>query len=186
MLPTTPYGEYFKIYVTCGEQTGVIFFSEQMSTLLSEVTSIQFDWTFYTVPTQFSQLWTVYVSVGRHTVPAIHCLMTAKSKELYTAVLENIAIYVPQFLPSASMSDWEPAARNALREIYPQVKLYGCWFHYTQRIWAKIQKLGLVHAFRNNTDTRSFIKQLMTVPFMPGPLINPTGRFLQIPIIEHS
>ena len=60
---------------------------------------------------------------------------------------------------------------NALRKVYPQVKLCGCWFHYTQSIWAKIQKLGLVHAFRNNTDTRSFIKQLMADPFLPGPLI---------------
>ena len=119
MLSTTPYGEYFKIHVTCGEETGVIFFSEQMVALLSEVTNIQFDGIFYTVPNQFSQLWTVFVSVERHTLPAIHCFMTAKSKDLYKAVLENIAIHIPQFLPSASMSDWEPAARNALREVYP-------------------------------------------------------------------
>ena len=131
MLSTTPYGEYFKIHVTCCEETGVIFFSEQMVALLSEVTNIQFDGTFYTVPNQFSQLWTVFVSVERHTLPAIHCLITAKSKDFYKAVLENIAIHIPQFLPSASMSDWEPAARNALREDYPQVKIYGCWFHYT-------------------------------------------------------
>lgn len=30
MLPTTPYGQYFKIQVTCGEQTVVIFFSEKI------------------------------------------------------------------------------------------------------------------------------------------------------------
>ena len=35
-------------------------------------------------------------------------------------------------------------------------------------------------------DTRSFIKQLMAIPFLPGPLINPTANFLQVPSIEHS
>ena len=117
--------------------------------LLSEVTNIEFDGTFYTVPIQFTQLWTVFVSVGRHTLPAIHCLRLSKSNELYKVELENITVYLPQFQPSAPMSDWEPAARNS-----PQVKLYGCWFHYTQHLWAKTQKLGMVHEFRNNADTR--------------------------------
>ena len=37
MLPTTPYGQFFKIQVTCGEHTAVIFFSEQMATLLNSL-----------------------------------------------------------------------------------------------------------------------------------------------------
>ena len=86
-----------------------------MQTFLNEVTNVQFDGTFYTVPTQFSQLWTIFVSVGKHTLPAIHCLMTAKTQELYQAVLEIIYTNIPQFRPLASMSDWEPAARNAFK-----------------------------------------------------------------------
>ena len=53
-------------------QTGVVFFSDQIKTFMAEVTNIQFDGTFYTVPNQFSQLWTVFVSVGRNTLPAIN------------------------------------------------------------------------------------------------------------------
>lgn len=101
-------------------------------------------------------------------------------------MLENITAYVPQFEPSASMSDWGPASRSAIKEVFPQVKLYCCWFHYTQRIWEKTQKLGLVHAFKYNTNVKSFIKQLMAIPFLLGPLINPTANFLQMPNSEHS
>ena len=39
------------------------------------------------------------------------------------------------------MSDWEAAARNAFKEVFPHISNYGCWFHYTQRIWAKPQKI---------------------------------------------
>ena len=50
MLPTTTLGKYYKCSVTRSEQTGVIFFSEQMQEFLNEVTNIQFDGTFFTVP----------------------------------------------------------------------------------------------------------------------------------------
>ena len=97
MLSTTTMGKYYKYSVTKSDQTGVIFFSEQMQTFLNGVTNVQFDCTFYTVPTLFFQLWKVFVSVGRHTLTAIHCLMTANTQELYQAVLEIIYTNVPQF-----------------------------------------------------------------------------------------
>ena len=71
MIHTTTFGKYFKFSVTSGDQTGVVFFSEQMAGLLSEVTNLQFDGTFFTVPIQFTQLWTVFVSVRRHSLPAV-------------------------------------------------------------------------------------------------------------------
>ena len=41
---------------------------------------------------------------------------------------------IRHFHPQASMSDWETAARNAFKEVHPQMKPFGCWFHFTQRI----------------------------------------------------
>ena len=152
-----------------------------MKTFLTDVTNVQFDGTFYTVPVQFCQLWTIFVAVGRHSLAAIHCLMTSKSQELYSMILENLVINVPNFLPSASMSDWEPAARNAFKQVYPNIKLHGCWFHFTQRIWIKVQKLGLSESFRNNPEVRKYVRQLMAIPFLPAALIIPTYRFLHLP-----
>ena len=91
MLPTASLGKYYQGSVTCGTDTAVIFYSDAMSSVLCEVMHIQFDGTFFTVPIQFTQLWTIFVAIGRHSLPAIHCLMTAKSEELYTAVLERIS-----------------------------------------------------------------------------------------------
>ena len=58
-----------------------------MMNVLSQTTDIQFDGTFLTVPVQFYQLWAISVVVDRDTHPAIHCLLTYKSEELYTAIL---------------------------------------------------------------------------------------------------
>ena len=174
-----------KFSVTCGEETAVIFFSDAMKTFLTDVTKVQFDGIIHTVPVQFCQLWTIFVAVGRHSLAAIHCLMTSKSQELYSMILENLVINVPNFLPSASMSDWEPAARNAFKQVYPNIKLHGCWFHFTQRIWIKVQKLGLSESFRNNPEVRKYVRQLMAIPFLPAALIMPTYRFLHLPSPEN-
>ena len=92
--------------MTCGTETTVIFYSDAMASVICEVMHIQFDGTFFTVPIEFTQLWTIFVAIGRHYLPAIHCLMPAKSEELYTAVLERICSKIHHFQPAASMSDW--------------------------------------------------------------------------------
>ena len=186
MLSSTALGIYHKFTVSCNGQIGVVFFSDQMKTFMHEVTNIQFDGTFFTVPVQFFQLWTIFVAVGRNTLPAIHCLLTAKNQELYQAVLESLKENIPQFTPIASMSDWEPASRNAFKEIYPQMRIFGCWFHYTQRIWGKTQKLGLSQEFRDNPLVGNFIRHLMAIPFLPASLISPTYTFLQLPTLEST
>ena len=84
------------------------------------------------------------------------------------------------------MSDLEPAARNAIKEVHPQIKIYGCWFHYTQCIWRKIQKLGLANTFKNNIEIQAFVRQLMAIPFLPVSLINPTYSLLQLPIVSDA
>ena len=83
------------------------------------------------------------------------------------------------------MSDWEPAARIAFRNVYPQMKVYGCWFHFTQQIWMKTQKVGLSENFRDSHEVATFIRQLMAMPFLPASLITPTYNFLQLPTLEN-
>ena len=84
------------------------------------------------------------------------------------------------------MSDWEPAARNAFKVVFPEIKMYGCWFHYTQRIWAKEQKLRLSQGFRNDLLTTTYIRHLMARPFLPEAPIYPTASLLRIPTVHHS
>ena len=185
MLSSTPLGVYHKLTVTRNGQIGVVFFSDQMKTFMPEVTNIKFDGTFFTVPIQFFQLWTIFVFVGRNTLPAIHCLLTAKNQELCQAVLESLKENIPLFTPIASMSDWEPAARNAFREIHLQMRILGCWFHYTQRIWGKTQKLGLSQEFKDKPQVANFIRNLMALPFLPAPLINSSFTLLELPTLDN-
>ena len=181
MLGATPLGKHFKFSVTTGNQVAVVFFSDEIQALLVEASSIQFDGTFDVVPIQFYQLWTIFISVGRHTVPAIHCLMTAKSQELYSSLLEQLVTRLPEFKPVTSMSDWERAPRNAIAEVFPHIRVFGCFFHYTQCIWAMVQKLGLVQDFKKSPEISKYTRLLMAIPFLPASLISPTFILITTP-----
>ena len=122
MITTTNFWKYYKFSVSVGNEIGEVFISEPMKDFLSQITNIQYDGTFFTEPIQFYQLWTIFIKVGRHNLPAIHCLLTGKNQHLYQAILETISENIPHFRPLASMSDWD-ASRNEFRETYPQVNV---------------------------------------------------------------
>ena len=125
-LPGTMYGMFFKDCVMVGGNQAFIFFSDAMTNILGDVTEVSFDGTFYTVPKQFYQLWTIFIDTNQHVIPAIHCLLTGKTQELYEAILFRNQSIVPQFHPEKSMSDWETAPRNAFKAAYNGIKLQGC------------------------------------------------------------
>ena len=52
---------------------------------------------------------------------------------------------------------------------------------YTQTIWKKIQKCGLVSSLRENYELASFVKKVMAIPFLPAELISSTYSLLQVP-----
>ena len=57
------------------------------------------------------------------------------------AVIQKIRELVPQLEADCVMSDWEQAARNTVKRVYPGIRVNGCWFHYTQAIWRKTQSV---------------------------------------------
>ena len=52
--------------------------------------------------------------------------------------------------------------------------LSGCYFHFTQSIWRKIQELGLVSAFMKDKEVKDFVRIINAIPFLP---INRIGKF---------
>ena len=79
---TTTFGKFYRSTVSVDYNIAIIFFSDELKTNLPQIRSIQSDGTFQTVTVQFFQLWTIFITVGRYTLPGIHCLMTARPKSL--------------------------------------------------------------------------------------------------------
>ncbi len=45
------------------------------------------------------------------------------------------------------------AAIQAISEVFPNVQISGCYFHYTQCLWRKLQELGLQPAYEDEDPT---------------------------------
>ena len=92
-IQSTQFVVYYRGEVTVSSEIGVLFYSDKLSQVFVEVKDIQFNGTFYTVPIQFYQLWTLFARIGRHVVPCILCILTSKLEALYTALLQKFVSF---------------------------------------------------------------------------------------------
>ena len=125
-LITFTYSNTYRLAITIDNGTAVVFATELMLSKVKEVDIIYFDATFKVVPRLFYQLMTSFIRFKRHTIPAIHILMSRKNEQLYKAVLFSIKGFLPNFNPSITMCDFEKSSRNAFRSVYPDINLVGC------------------------------------------------------------
>ena len=87
---------------------------------------------------------TIFAKIDRYTIPAIHCLMTSKCQEvmLYCHCAKNLDLFHQTYNCYFRL---ESAPHNFFKEIYTTVIIHECWYHYTQYIWRKTHKIGLVN-----------------------------------------
>ncbi|KAG0438316.1 hypothetical protein DMUE_3164, partial [Dictyocoela muelleri] len=69
--------------------------------------------------------------------------------------------------PDYIIMEFEIAPIKAFKEIFPLVKVFYCFFHFSQNIWRYIQKNGLVVRYKNDKEFRIHIKMLLALAFVP-------------------
>ena len=65
------------------------------------------------------------------------------------------------------MIDFERAALNSLTQNFPTAQIYGCFFHFGQAIWRKIQSLGFQQRYQNDVEFGLMIKQFQALALIP-------------------
>ena len=65
------------------------------------------------------------------------------------------------------MVDFEIAVLNAVRGSFPNSALKGCFFHFCQAIYRKVQSLGLQNRYRDDDEFNLKIRMLVAVAFVP-------------------
>ena len=132
------------------------------------------DGTFKTVPTIFTQLYTIHGRVGGNDnsriLPLVYALMSGKSEECYRQLFqdlidfsdeENIQLY-PQFI----LTDFEKAAINAAQTEFPGVQNKGCHFHLAQNVYRKIQAHGLSTRYGIDENFSLLIRHIPALAFL--------------------
>ncbi|KAF0986577.1 hypothetical protein HZS_1929 [Henneguya salminicola] len=81
--------------------------------------------------------------------------MERKTKIMYRRVLEKVREIV-EIACQTAMWDFEKASVNSIMFCYPSTSLTGCFFHFSQCIWHRIQSGGQSTLYKDNETARCF------------------------------
>lgn len=128
------------------------------------------DGTFDSAPLGF-QLYTIHVTLSETcTVPLVYAIAREKSQQMYEQIFSTLKEKRPHLNPLSFTIDYERAAINAINRIFPNANVYGCYFHFGQCLWRKIQNLGL-QAWYNDPANTNLIKSIQALAFVPVPQV---------------
>ncbi|KAK0417244.1 hypothetical protein QR680_012901 [Steinernema hermaphroditum] len=98
----------------------VIFMTESGRKMLEKSRDIAFDGTFGIVPQHMYQLVTIHAYIEASSVPIVYCITNHKTRTLYRRLFEAVDARLEQ-KPRSCMSDFELAAIQAAREVWPEI-----------------------------------------------------------------
>jgi len=126
------------------------------------------DGTFKCCPSIFSQLYTFHGLKYNVSIPLIYALLPNKSMSTYKHLLSKIKDLVPEMNPRSILTDFEKAMIASFNIIFPNAAHRGCFFHFTQCIWRKIQSLGLASRYSEDYIFASNLRLLAALAFVPS------------------
>lgn len=153
------------------EQKILVFSTDQNLEILSASEHVFLDGTFKVAPPFFKQMYTLHVHYLGQMIPVVFALLPCKTQEVYIRLFGIISRLCHDrrlpFHPRQIQTDFEMAAICAIRISFPLADIRGCFFHYTQAIWRKVQTLGLAGAYRESPEVKTFVRRLAVLPLVP-------------------
>lgn len=147
----------------------LIFGTERSLNVLERSEHWFMDGTFKTVPHLFAQLYTVHGLKENIAVPLVYVLLPDKTENTYTTMLREIKNLCRTAAPSTIMVDFEKAASNAVSTVFPETATRGCFFHFCQCLYRKIQAAGLKLRYDNDSEFSLKMRMLNALAFVPLP-----------------
>ena len=69
--------------------------------------------------------------------------------------------------PTTFFIDYETAVQNVARTSFPGITIKSCFFHYTQRIWRKVQNTGMQTHYSDDPIIHKFVRRAAVLPLVP-------------------
>ncbi|ODM77881.1 hypothetical protein Ocin01_20181, partial [Orchesella cincta] len=112
---------------------------------------------FKVAPLLFDQLYTIHVSRFGKVIPTVYALLPNRYESTYVKMLNALKDLAPNLNPRSITTDFERAAKNAFKVVFPVCTQHGCLFHLGQCFWRRIQTLP--------EKVRKALAELISDPF---------------------
>ena len=148
-----------------------VFATEKNLYLLAQSEELYIDGTFKIAPRLFHQVLTVHCFKHGKQFPLVYCLLPGKSRSVYDKCFSIIGDKVNNlgFLPVVQRitTDFELALIQAAEAQFPGATSKGCFFHFSQAVWQRVQQLGLQQAYRTDPSMSKFVSKIVALSFCP-------------------
>ena len=164
----TDSGENFLLFDSGPVEKRILVFGTSNNLELLSNSQIWFaDGTFKHVPLLFYQLYTIHVFKGGKAIPVLYALLPDKKRKTYLEFLRAIVTLKPSLKSKIIITDFERAAIKVFATIFPGVEQHGCFFHFAQCIYRRIQGIGLPTRYANDADFALRLRQLAALAYVP-------------------
>lgn len=149
------------------EQRILIFSTDRNLTFMESCEHWYVDGTFRCTPLLFGQLYTIHGIQYSNVIPSVFALLPNKTQATYSRLFRELKTLRPRLRPTTIMVDFERAAINAIQEEFPDVRIRGCFFHFTQCLWRNMQGAGLQQIYTEDANFALHLRQLAALAFVP-------------------
>ncbi|XP_046361313.1 uncharacterized protein LOC124138621 [Haliotis rufescens] len=129
------------------------------------------DGTFFSSPCLFLQTYPIHAEVQGIMHPLVYFLLPNKSHETYTTAFRLLKTETERLhlnlQPQILQIDFEKAVANAALAVFDNIQIRGCYFHFSQALWRRIQHLGLVSRYKNDADFPKLSERAKALPLAP-------------------
>ncbi|KAL0852123.1 hypothetical protein ABMA28_000360 [Loxostege sticticalis] len=169
-LPHSLVGDFF-LYDDGVDDKILIFGSRLAQQYLKKFRTFYGDGTFKVCPTPFYQVYSIHINISHddNTVnfdPVLFILLPNKTQatyeRLFTILRNQFSVIIDNY-----KCDFEIATIQAVKLVYPDVKVTGCYFHYWKAILKKCQNVG----FDKTADGEFIMRLYMQLPLLPPILV---------------
>lgn len=147
----------------------IIFSTTKNLEWLADCTHWFCDGTFRTVPTIFSQLYTIHGMVDGKVLPFVYVLAPNKTNKIYSKILKVLKDKEPRLNPEVIMTDFEEGFIYAAGRQFPRAVIRGCHFHLGQCHWRAVQRSGLQKRYETDESFALHTRMLTALAFVPSP-----------------
>ena len=118
-------------------------------------------------PSIFLQLYTIHCCIGNTYPPCLYFLLPDKQGTTYSWKFKIRKDLLHNSNPGCIVLDFELAAHNGFRKIFPGVSISCCFFHLRQSVLQQVGALGLKNRYEEDLEVQVNVCTLTSLAFVP-------------------